>query len=90
MKIGDKVIVTKPIAGVFNQKAVICGINRDLEFYRVELKESRTKSGGIVCNIFYQDTSVTKYCAFSWSGNESIELDIQEIRMDKLNDLEIN
>ena len=77
MKIGDKVIVTKPIAGVFNQKAVICGINRDL-FYRVELKESRTKSGGIACNIFYQDR------------NESIELDIQEIRMDKLNDLGIN
>lgn len=77
MKIGDKVIVTKPIAGVFNQKAVICGINRDLEFYRVELKESRTKSGGIIY-IFDQDRS------------ESIELDIQEIRMDKLNDLEIN
>jgi len=78
MKIGDKVIVTKPIAGVFNQKAVICGINRDLQFYRVELTESRTKSGGIACNIFDQDR------------NESIELDIQEIRIDKLNNLGIN
>jgi hypothetical protein len=44
----------------------------------VELTESRTKSGGIACNIFDQDR------------NESIELDIQEIRIDKLNDLGIN
>jgi hypothetical protein len=85
MKIGDKVIVTKPIAGVFNQKAVICGINRDLQFYRVELTESRTKSGGIACNIFLKS-----YILNYQDRNESIELDIQEIRMDKLNHLGIN
>jgi|AACY02.14.fsa_nt_gi hypothetical protein len=77
MKVGDKVIVTKSIAGVFKQKAVIDGINETLKFYRVELTESTTLSGGRTCNIFYH------------SGDETIELDLQEIRNDKLKDLGI-
>ena len=76
MKVGDKVIVTKSIAGVFNQKAIIDGINEPLKFYRVELTESTTLSGGRTCNIFQH-------------SDESIKLDIQQIRNDKLNDLGI-
>ena len=76
MKVGDKVIVTKHVAGVFNQKAVIDGINEPLKFYRVELTESTTLSGGRTCNIFQH-------------SDESIKLDIQQIRNDKLNDLGI-
>ena len=76
MKVGDKVIVTKHVAGVFNQKAVIDGINETLKFYRVELTESTTLSGGRTCNIFQH-------------SDESIKLDIQQIRNDKLNDLGI-
>jgi hypothetical protein len=74
MKIGDKVIVNKPVSGVYNQKAVIKGINEHLNFYRVELTEGTTLSGGIACNI--------------WKG-ETIELDLQEIRNDKLKKLGI-
>jgi hypothetical protein len=73
MKVGDKVIVTKSIAGVFNQKAVIDGINETLKFYRVELTESTTLSGGRTCNIFYHS-----------GDRETIELDLQETRNDKL------
>lgn len=76
MKVGDKVIVTKYIAGVYNQKAIIKGINETLKFYRVELIESITNSGGRTCNIFE-------------ISNESIKLDIQETRNDKLKDLGI-
>jgi hypothetical protein len=76
MKVGDKVIVTKYIAGVYNQKAIIKGINETLKFYRVELIESITNSGGRTCNIFE-------------ISNESIKLDLQETRNDKLNDLGI-
>jgi|APCry1669188910_1035180.scaffolds.fasta_scaffold52160_2 hypothetical protein len=77
MKVGDKVIVNKPVSGVYKQKAVIKGINERLNFYRVyrvELTESTTLSGGIACNI--------------WEG-ETIELDLQETRNDKLNELGI-
>ena len=76
MKVGDKVIVTKSIAGVFKQKAVIDGINETLKFYRVELIEGTTNSGGRTCNIFE-------------ISNESIKLDIQQTRNDKLKDLGI-
>ncbi len=76
MKVGDKVIVTKSIAGVFKQKAVIDGINESLKFYRVELTEGHTLSGGRTCNIFE-------------ISNESIKLDIQQTRNDKLKDLGI-
>jgi hypothetical protein len=76
MKVGDKVIVTKRIAGVYNQKAIITGINETLKFYRVELTEGQTLSGGRTCNIFQH-------------SDESIELDIQQTRNDKLNDLGI-
>ena len=74
MKIGDKVIVTKSIAGVFKQKAIIKRINHELKFYHVELLDGNTTSGGIGCNIFQY-------------SSESIELDLQEIRNDKLKDL---
>lgn len=74
MKIGDKVIVNKPVSGVYKQKAVIKGINEHLNFYRVELTEGTTLSGGIACNI--------------WKG-ETIELDLQEIRNDKLKKLNL-
>jgi hypothetical protein len=77
MKVGDKVIVTKSISGIDNQKAVIKGINKTLNFYRVELTEDQTLSGGRTCNIFFYQTG------------ESIELDIQETRNDKLKDLGI-
>jgi hypothetical protein len=77
MKVGDKVIVTKFISGIDNQKAVIKGINKTLKFYRVELTEDQTLSGGRTCNIFFYQTG------------ESIELDIQETRNDKLKDLGI-
>jgi hypothetical protein len=78
MKVGDKVIVTKSIAGVFNQKAVIDGINETLKFYRVELTEGHTLSGGRACNIFQYN-----------GDRETIELDLQETRNDKLKDLGI-
>lgn len=74
MKIGDKVIVNKPVSGVYRQKAIIKGINEHLNFYRVELTEGTTLSGGIACNI--------------WKG-ETIELDLQEIRNDKLKKLNL-
>ena len=73
-KAGDKVIVTKSIAGVFKQKAIIKRINHELKFYYVELTEGETTSGGIACNIFQH-------------SGETIELDLQEIRNDKLKDL---
>jgi hypothetical protein len=81
MKVGDKVIVTKSIAGVFNQKAVIDGINETLKFYRVELTEGHTLSGGRTCNIF-------EISSLYWKS-ESIKLDLQETRNDKLKDLGI-
>lgn len=80
MKVGDKVIVTKSIAGVFKQKAVIKRINHELKFYYVELTEGTTLSGGIAwCNIFQHS-----------GDRETIELDLQESRNDKLKDLGIN
>lgn len=78
--VGDKVIVTKSIAGVFKQKAIIKRINHELKFYYVELTEGETISGGIACNIFQN-----KY--FKNDSGETIELDLQEIRNDKLKDL---
>lgn len=78
MKVGDKVIVTKSIAGVFKQKAVIKRISHELKFYYVELTEGTTLSGGIACNIFQHS-----------GDRETIELDLQETRNDKLKDLGI-
>ena len=72
--VGDKVIVTKSISGVFKQKAIIKRINHELKFYYVELLEGKTISGGIGCNIFQH-------------SSEYIELDLQETRNDKLKEI---
>jgi hypothetical protein len=80
MKVGDKVIVTKNISKIYNVKAIITYINdanRKGGFYRVKLTENQTLSGGDSCNIFCNHTG------------ESIELDLQEIRNDKLKKLGI-
>jgi hypothetical protein len=71
MKVGDKVIVTKTISKIYNEKAIITYIDPQKRFYRVT--KSNTKDS---------------YNIFNHTG-ESIELDLQETRNDKLNDLGI-
>ncbi len=76
-KIADKVIVNKPSAKLYNVSAVVEFINSELQFYRVRHNYGRPGFKNNTCNIFYNNF------------NESIELDLQEIRNDKLKDLGI-
>lgn len=73
-KIGDKVIVTKTISNIYKQKAIVTHIGNG--FYRVTRSNSEDSTNDS-CNIFYNQTG------------ESIELDLQEIRNDKLKNLGI-
>jgi hypothetical protein len=57
-----------------NKKAIVEFVNIKREFYRVYYY---TEGGKITCNIFYNQS------------DESIELDIEEIRNDKLKTLGI-
>lgn len=84
--IGDKVIINKKISFYKNEKATIVYIDTKNEFYRVNLLRNKFSEGTvginynnniISCNIFYNHDS------------ESIKLDLEEIRNDKLKSLGI-
>lgn len=77
LKLGDKVIVNKPICKIYNISAVIEFINTEVGFYRVRHNYNRSGIKNNTCNIFYNHI------------DESIELDLQEIRNDKLKNLGI-
>lgn len=72
-KIGDKVIITKRISHIYKQKAIVTHIGDG--FCRVTRTNSEDTTNDS-CNIFYHT-------------GESIELDLQEIRNDKLKNLGI-
>jgi hypothetical protein len=73
-KLGDKVIITKKISNIYKQKAIVIHIGDD--FCRVTRPNSEDTTNDS-CNIFYNHTG------------ESIELDSQEIRNDKIKSLGI-
>jgi len=73
-KLGDKVIITKKISNIYKQKAIVIHISDG--FCRVTRPNSEDTTNDS-CNIFYNHTG------------ESIELDLQEIRNDKIKSLGI-
>jgi hypothetical protein len=75
--IGDKVIITKRISNIKNITGVVIWINTKNEFYTVRHNYGRDGYKNNTCNIFYNHSS------------ESIELDLEEIRNDKLKSLGI-
>lgn len=77
-KIGDKVIINKPITGLYNVSAVVEFINNELQFYRVRHNYGREGFKNNTCNIFYNHI------------DESIEFDLKEMRNDKIESLGIN
>lgn len=74
-KVGDKVIVTKSISKIYSEKAVVTHIGEG--FYRVCRSKNKDDRHDDYCNIFYNHSG------------ESIELDLQEVRNDKLKNLGI-
>ena len=76
-KLGDKVIITKKSCRIFNVEGIIEYIDIRNEFYRVRHNYGRIGIKNNTCNIFYKHFS------------ESIELDLQEVRNDKLKNLGI-
>jgi hypothetical protein len=76
-KEGDKVLVTKRISDIKNVKALVIYVSIKNEFYRVRHNYNRDGYKNNTCNIFYNHSS------------ESIELDLEEIRNDKLKTLGI-
>ncbi len=75
--IGDKVIINKKICKIYNVPGVIEYIDIKIQFYRVRHNYGRIGYKNNTCNIFYNHY------------DESIELDIEEIRNDKLKSLGI-
>jgi len=73
-KLGDKVLVTKTTNKIYKQKAIVIYIGDS--FYRVTRCNSEDSTDDS-CNISYNHTG------------ESIELDVEEIRNDKLKKLGI-
>ena len=76
-KVGDKVIVTKNTINIKNIDAIVDSIDYNTEYYRVRHNYGRNGIKNNYCNIFYNHIG------------ESIELDLREIRNDKLKNLGI-